>query len=48
MKKSELLLFLFFALLLLTAGFTWLFGPYGLIGVGSVVLISAFFINYEG
>lgn len=35
------------AYLTATAGFTWLFGPYALIGAGVVVLVLLFFVDVK-
>lgn len=32
------------ALALLVAGLVWLYGPYGLVGSGAVLLVSALFV----
>lgn len=43
MTTREALCAMFMAILLLTAGFVWLFGPYGLIGGGAAVLLVTLF-----
>lgn len=40
MTRREMLIFVFFAVAMIAAGLTWIFGPWGLIGTGAVVLIG--------
>lgn len=47
MKREEIASVIVLAILLLVAGFTWLFGPFGLIGCGAVLLIASFFLTIE-
>ena len=48
MTKREALLALALAFLLVAAGLTWLFGPYGLIGAGLALATAVTFgINVE-
>lgn len=49
MRRREALAAVVFALAALTAGATWLAGPYGLIGAGVVVLLAVLFVfDVEG
>lgn len=36
-----------FAVLLVVAGVTWLFGPLGLVGAGAVIFTSTLILNTE-
>jgi hypothetical protein len=40
MTRREMLIFLLFAVAMIAAGLTWIFGPWGLIGSGTAVLIG--------
>jgi len=49
MRRPEALAAVVFALAALMAGATWLAGPYGLLGVGAVLLVSVLFVfDVEG
>ncbi|MFE6223018.1 hypothetical protein [Streptomyces sp. NPDC057854] len=45
MTTREALCAILMSILLLTAGFSWLFGPYGLIGGGAAVLVTTLFTD---
>jgi len=45
MTTREALCAMLMAILMLTAGFVWLFGPYGLIGGGVAVLVLTLFTD---
>lgn len=47
MTRGEALIAVAMAILLVTAGLTWLFGPYGLIGCGAVLLVAVLVIADE-
>jgi hypothetical protein len=40
MTRREMMIFLLLAVAMIAAGLTWIFGPWGLIGTGVVVLIG--------
>lgn len=44
MRRREAVVALCFALAAVTAGLTWLFGPYGLIGIGVLVAVAVLFV----
>lgn len=44
MTHQEQMLAFVISLSLLAAGLTWLFGPYGLIGIGSALLLLALLV----
>lgn len=44
--RREMLIFLVLAVAMIAAGLTWIFGPWGLIGTGTVVIIGVLlFVN---
>ena len=45
LTNREALLALFVAILLLTAGFTWLYGAFGLLGGGATVVLVTLFTD---
>lgn len=45
MTTREALCAMLLAVLMLTAGFVWMFGPYGLMGGGAAVLILTLFTD---
>jgi predicted PurR-regulated permease PerM len=47
MTTREALCALFFAILLAAAGFTWLYGPYGLIGGGAAIALTTMLTDHE-
>lgn len=47
LRRAELLAVIAVALLLITCGLVWLFGPFALIGVGVFLLVVTFFVPVE-
>lgn len=47
MTNREALCALFFAIMMVTAGFVWMFGPYGLLGGGFTVGLVTLFTDRE-
>lgn len=41
MTRHEMLIFVFAAVAMIAAGLTWIFGPWGLVGTGGVVLVGS-------
>jgi hypothetical protein len=46
-QRYEISVLLFLGVLALTAGLTWLFGPYGLAGAGAVLMLAALLVPTE-